>query len=134
MNDGLLRGPLTTDRGKPLTLRVLVLEPACPAAVTRARQVGESPESFARAAALSEAKLRDLAAHSGVNVEAYRYTAAPIWRIFRTGDTMFVGTFDALLEGHHSPVYRLPERVDGTLYRAFRRVIEETVAGAVRVI
>jgi antitoxin component HigA of HigAB toxin-antitoxin module len=134
MNDGLLRGPLAADRDTPLTLRVLVLDPACPAAAVRARQIGESPESFASAAALSEGKLRDLAAHSTVSVEAYRYTGTPIWRIFHTGDTMFVGTFDTLKEGHHSPVYRLPERVDGTLYRAFRRVFDDTMAAAVRVI
>jgi hypothetical protein len=34
---------------------------------------------------------------------------------------MFVGSFEQLREGHHSPVYRLPERIDGTLCRAIRR-------------
>jgi transcriptional regulator with XRE-family HTH domain len=134
LNDGLLRGPLSAQRDEPLTLRVLVLDPAGPAAARRARELGETPESFAAASALSEARLRELAEHGGVRVEAYRYRTAPIWRIIRADDTMFVGTFDALREGHSSPVYRLPARVDGTLYRAFTRVVEDTIADAERVI
>jgi hypothetical protein len=31
-------------------------------------------------------------------------------------------------------VYRIPARVDGTLYRAYRRVVEETLAGAERIV
>lgn len=134
LNDGLLRGPLSATRDVPLTLRVLVLDPGCPAAERRAREIGESPYSFAGAAALSESRLRDLADRSGITVEAYRYRTAPIWRIISADDTMFVGTFDSLKEGHSSPVYGLPARVDGTLYRAFSRVFEETLATAERVI
>jgi transcriptional regulator with XRE-family HTH domain len=132
LNDGLLRGPLTRERAMPLRLRVLVLHPGSPAAHQRARQIGETPESFAAAALLSERKIRDLAQHAGVQVEVYRYRTAPIWRIISTDDTLFVGTFDQLREGHASPVYRLPQRVDGTLYRAFRRVIEDATASAER--
>ena len=134
LNDGLLRGPLSANRDVPLTLRVLVLDPGCAAAERRAREIGESPESFAGAAALSESRLRDLADHSGASVEVYRYRTAPIWRIISADETMFVGTFDTLREGHSSPVYQLPGRVDGTLYRAFCRVFEDTLAAAERVI
>jgi hypothetical protein len=67
-------------------------------------------------------------------VELYRYRSAPIWRIISADDTLFVGTFDTLKEGHSSPVYRLPARVDGTLYRAFGRVVQETLASPERIV
>lgn len=134
LNDGLLRGPLSAERDAPLALRVLVLDPGSDAAKRRAREIGESPASFAAAAALSEARLRDLAVHTGARVEVYHYRSAPIWRIISADDTMFVGTFDTLREGHSSPVYRLPARLDGTLYRAFSKVFEETMAASERVI
>jgi transcriptional regulator with XRE-family HTH domain len=134
LNDGLLRGPLSAERDAPLVLRVLVLDPHCPAAVRRAREIGESVESFVGAAALSESRLRDLAAHAGASIMVYHYRSVPIWRIIHTDETMFVGTFDTLREGHSSPVYQLPARVDGTLYRAFCRVFEETVVASERVI
>lgn len=134
LNDGLLRGPLSATRDAALTLRVLVLDPDCPAARRRADEIGESPQSFAAAAALSEARLRDLADHSGATVEVYRYRTHPIWRVIHCDDMLFVGTFDTLKEGHSSPVYQFPARVDGTLYRAFSRVVEDTLAAAERVI
>ena len=134
LNDGLLRGPLTADRDSPLRLRVLVLDPRCPAAGQRARELGESPESFAAAAILSESRLRDLAEHTGASVEVRHYRSTPIWRIIHADDTMFVGTFDTLREGHSSPVYRIPARVDGTLYRAFCRAFEEIAATSERIV
>ena len=134
LNDGLLRGPLTRSRPVSLALRVLVLDPASPAGIRRAGELGESPESFASACDLSLSRLRELAAHDGLEVEVYRYRSAPIWRLIRADETMFAGTFDTLREGHSSPVYRLPGRVDGTLYRAFCRVIEDTVAAGERLI
>jgi transcriptional regulator with XRE-family HTH domain len=134
LNDGLLRGPLSAERAVALRLRVFVLDPHCPAGVRRAGELGESPESFAGACVLAESRLRELAGLDGLDVEVYRYRAAPIWRIIHTDDTMFVGVFDRLREGHSSPVYRLPARVDGTLYRAYCRVVEDTLDGAQRVI
>ncbi len=134
LNDGLLRGPLSATRDTPLALRVLVLDPACAAAQKRAGEIGESPQSFAAAAALSEARLRDLAGHAHISVEVYRYCTAPIWRIISADEMLFVGTFDTLREGHSSPVYQLPARVDGALYRAFSRVVEDTLTTAERVV
>lgn len=133
LNDGLLRGPLTLERTTPLLLRVLILDPGCAAARRRAGEIGESPASFAHATGLCEAKLRDLAEQSRVRVEVYRYRTTPIWRIIHAGDTLFLGTFDVSHEGHASPVYRLPQRVDGVLYRAFTRVFHEVMASAQRV-
>jgi hypothetical protein len=134
MNDGLLRGPLTIQREQPLRLRVLVLDPHCPAAETRARQIGETPATFAAACALSLEKLRDLKAIPSVQLEVYQYRQRPVWRIIHTETSMFVGTFDTLREGHHSPVYRLPHRVDGTLYRAFTTVIDQLIEDGEQVI
>lgn len=129
LNDGLLRGSLAS--GGPASLRVLMLDPASPAAAVRARQIGETPESFAATSLLALGRLRELA---GVDVEVYQYRQRPVWRIFNLGDSMFVGTFDDLREGHHSPVYRLPKRIDGALYRAFGNVIAQLLDGAERVI
>lgn len=134
LNDGLLRGPLTSSRPLPLTLRVLVLDPHCPAGTRRAQELGESPESFAAACELSRSRLAELAAHDAVTVEVHQYQTVPIWRLIHTDDTLFVGTFDVLHEGHSSPVYRLPARVDGTLYRAYCRVFEDTLNRGERVI
>lgn len=51
-----------------------------------------------------------------------------------TGASVFVGTFDALREGHHSPVYRLPRRVDGTLYRAYTAVVDQLLEDSEQII
>lgn len=134
LNDGLLRGPLTAGRPEPLRLRVLVLDPHCPAAEVRARQIGESPESFAQASLLSLEKMRDLKAVPGVELTVHQYRQRPVWRIINAGASLFVGTFDALREGHHSPVYRLPQRVDGTLYRAFAAVVDQMLDDAEQII
>ena len=134
LNDGLLRGPLTIEREEPLRLRVLVLDPQCPAAEVRAGQIGESPASFAQACTLALEKLRDLKALPSVRLTVYQYRQRPVWRIISTGASVFVGTFDALREGHHSPVYRLPHRVDGTLYRAFATVVDQLLDDAEQII
>ena len=128
MNDGLLRGPLST--GGPSTLRVLMLDPTSPAAHVRARQIGETPETFAATSQLALGRLREL---TGIEVSVYQYRQRPVWRIFDMGGSIFVGTFDDLREGHHSPIFRLPKRVDGTLYRAFGNVVEQLLDDAVRV-
>lgn len=134
MNDGLLRGPLTVERSRPLRLRVLVLDPRCPAAEARARQIGETPATFAAACMLSMEKLRDLKAIPSVQLAVYQYRQRPIWRIIHAEESMFLGTFDALREGHHSPVYRLPHRVDGTLYRAFAAVVDQLLEDGEQII
>ncbi|MBR7832798.1 hypothetical protein KDL01_05970 [Actinospica durhamensis] len=79
-------------------------------------------------------ELRDLKALPGLELEVWQYRTRPVWRIFHAGASMFVGIFDTLREGHHSPVYRLPERVDGTLYRAFSAVVEQVLDDAEQVI
>lgn len=134
MNDGLLRGPLTAERGRPLRLRVLILDPTCPAAEARAKQIGESPTTFASACMLALEKLRDLKALPSVQLAVHQYRQRPIWRIISTEAGMFVGTFDALREGHHSPVYRLPRRVDGTLYRAYSAVVDQLIEDSEQII
>jgi transcriptional regulator with XRE-family HTH domain len=134
MNDGLLRGPLTVERDRPLLLRVFVLDPRCPAAEARARQIGETPATFAAACSLSLEKLRDLKAIPSVRLQVHQYRQRPVWRIIHAGASMFVGTFDELREGHHSPVYRLPRRVDGTLYRAFAAVVDQLLEDGEQII
>ena len=134
MNDGLLRGPLTIERTRPLRLRVFVLDPHCTAAEVRARQIGETPGTFAAACSLSLEKMRDLKAIPSVQLAVYQYRQRPIWRIIHAETGMFVGTFDALREGHHSPVYRLPRRVDGTLYRAFAAVVDQLLEDGEQII
>lgn len=81
---------------------------------------------------LAEHKLTELAATTGVVLEAYRYSTLPTWRIIALDDTMFVSTFDTEWEGHASPIYRIDIVTGGALYRGFHRMFHEMTATAER--
>ncbi|WP_330301584.1 MULTISPECIES: helix-turn-helix domain-containing protein [unclassified Streptomyces] len=133
LNDSLLRACLPREQGgKGLRVRVLLLDPDSDALIQRAAEVGESAESLAGGVRLAEARLRELADSSDIQV--YRYRMLPTWRLIRTDSTMFVSAFDAGWEGHESATYKVMETPHGPLYRGFRRMFEAVVDGAERTV
>jgi len=134
LNDSLLRTVLTSSRAAPLAIRVLIVDAASDAAIRRAREIGESQESFASGIRLAEHKLAELAERPGIALTAYRYATLPVWRIIATDGTTFVSTFDEDWEGHASPVYRIDIGTGGALHRGFRRMFNEFAATAERFI
>ncbi|MDH2389040.1 MULTISPECIES: helix-turn-helix domain-containing protein [Streptomyces] len=133
LNDSLLRACLARDGGgRPLRVRVLLLDPASPLLSQRAAEIGESAESLAGGVKLAEARLRELS--GACDIEVYRYAMLPTWRIIRTDSTMFVGAFDAGWEGHESATYKVMETSHGPLYRGFRRMFEAVLEGAERTV
>lgn len=133
LNDSLLRACLPREQGgKGLRVRVLLLDPDSDALIQRAAEVGEFAESLAGGVRLAEARLRELADSSDIQV--YRYRMLPTWRLIRTDSTMFVSAFDAGWEGHESATYKVMETPHGPLYRGFRRMFEAVVDGAERTV
>jgi transcriptional regulator with XRE-family HTH domain len=133
LNDSLLRACLPRDQGgKGLRIRVLLLDPDSDALDRRAAEIGESSESLAGGVRLAEARLRELAASS--EIEVYRYRMLPTWRLIRTDSTMFVSAFDAGWEGHESATYKVMETPHGPLFRGFRRMFDAIVDGAQRTV
>ncbi len=63
LSDSLLRGTLA-DRKDDVRVRVLLLDPDAPAAVARAREIGESPEGFTAGIRMSVALLAELSSIS----------------------------------------------------------------------
>ncbi|MBF6050732.1 transcriptional regulator [Streptomyces eurocidicus] len=132
LNGSLLRDAVAGGAGAPRRLRLLLLDPAAPALVRRAAEIGESPASLADGVRLAEARLRELA---GVcDVQVYRYRMLPTWRIIRLDTTMFVSAFDAGWEGHESAVYKVVETPHGPLYRGCRRMFEALVEDGERTV
>jgi transcriptional regulator with XRE-family HTH domain len=133
LNDSLLRACLPRDQGgKGLRIRVLLLDPDSDVLDRRAAEIGESSESLAGGVRLAEARLRELAASS--EIEVYRYRMLPTWRLIRTDSTMFVSAFDAGWEGHESATYKVMETPHGPLFRGFRRMFDAIVDGAQRTV
>jgi transcriptional regulator with XRE-family HTH domain len=133
LNDSLLRACLPRDQGgKGLRIRVLLLDPDSDVLDRRAAEIGESSESLAGGVRLAEARLRELAAWS--EIEVYRYRMLPTWRLIRTDSTMFVSAFDAGWEGHESATYKVMETPHGPLFRGFRRMFDAIVDGAERTV
>jgi transcriptional regulator with XRE-family HTH domain len=133
LNDSLLRACLPRDQGgKGLRIRVLLLDPDSDVLDRRAAEIGESSESLAGGVRLAEARLRELAASS--EIEVYRYRMLPTWRLIRTDSTMFVSAFDAGWEGHESATYKVMETPHGPLFRGFRRMFNAIVDGAERTV
>lgn len=129
LNDSVLRTHLARD---DVRVRVLLLDPEAPAAVQRAAEIGESPETLAAGIRLAEARLRELA--EVCDVAVYRYAMLPTWRLIRADDTMFVGAFDAGWEGHESATYKVVATAHGPLFRGHRRMFEAMVTGARRTV
>ncbi|MGW1503764.1 helix-turn-helix domain-containing protein [Streptomyces mirabilis] len=133
LNDSLLRACLPRDQGgKGLRIRVLLLDPDSNVLDRRAAEIGESSESLAGGVRLAEARLRELASSS--EIEVYRYRMLPTWRLIRTDSTMFVSAFDAGWEGHESATYKVMETPHGPLFRGFRRMFDAIVDGAQRTV
>ncbi|KAA2246467.1 helix-turn-helix transcriptional regulator [Solihabitans fulvus] len=130
MSGSLLRSTVTA---KPVQLRVLLLDPDSSAASHRAAEIGEADESFRSGIDLSVVKLRELAA-TGVQVQAWLYSATPIWRSIALDDMLFVSTFTGTREGHRSAMYQIAPSPHGTLHHGIRRVWDELLSQATRVI
>ncbi|QKV95062.1 helix-turn-helix domain-containing protein [Streptomyces sp. NA02950] len=133
LNDSLLRSSLTGSEGREAPrVRVLLLDPESPALALRAREIGESAESLAGGVKLTEARLRELS--STCDLQVYRYSMHPTWRIIRLDDTMFVSAFDAGWEGHASATYKVMETPQGPLYRGFQRMFASIVETGIRTV
>ncbi|WP_409062048.1 helix-turn-helix domain-containing protein [Streptomyces sp. SYP-A7185] len=133
LNDSLLRNCLQPAQGrKDRRIRVALLDPDSDALIRRAAEIGESTESLSGGVRLTEAKLRELAAVSDVQV--YRYRMLPTWRFIRIDSTMFVSAFDAGWEGHESATYKLMETPHGPLFRGFRRMFEAVIDSGCRAV
>jgi transcriptional regulator with XRE-family HTH domain len=125
LNDSLLR-PALLARKSPLQVRVLLLNPDCPAAQIRAGEIGESPESFSAGIRLALARLREVSAtNEAVDLTVKIYDRLPVWRLIRLDDVMYVSAFDAAWEGHESAVYEVPNTPRGAFWAGHRRGFED---------
>lgn len=124
LNDSLLHGPLVR-RASPVRVRVLLLCPDAESASIRAAEIGESTESFTAGIRMSLARLRDLARHGHVDLEARVYTSLPTWRMLSFDDALYLGTFGPHSEGHRSSVYKLTAAADGVLHGGFHRYFDD---------
>jgi hypothetical protein len=123
--DSLLRGPLIERRYASVRVRVLLLDPAAPAAARRAAEIGESAESFAAGIRDTLSLLADLAAVRQVDLRASVYREAPTWRMISLDRTLYLSAFGANREGHRSDVYKLGAASEGVLHRGFVRHFED---------
>lgn len=124
LNDSLLRGPLAA-RDTHLKLRVLLLDPDCAAAGSRAEEIAEAPASFAAGIRLSLARLAELDEHPHLHTEVRLYEELPTWRIIGFDDVLYLSAFGASHEGHRSGVYKLTAAEDGVLHAGFRRHFDD---------
>lgn len=133
LNDSLLRACLPRDQGgKGLRVRIALLDPDSDALAQRAAEIGESAESLASGVRLAEARLRELA--DSCDIEVYRYSMLPTWRLIRTDSTMFVSAFDAGWEGHESATYKVMATPHGPLFRGFRRMFDAVIGSGQRTV
>ena len=133
LNDSLLRQAITSSGTREV--RALLLDPDSPAAHRRAREIGESPESFISGVRLSVARLTELAEHTDVTVEVHLYDLLPTWRVISLDETMFVSAFGEDSEGHLSPMYKITTSAySGALHRGFRRFVGELRRTARRIV
>lgn len=128
LNDSLLRDTISP----AARLRVLVMDPDSDAAGQRSYEIGESIESFSAGIKLSIARMKELAAN-GLAIEVYTYDQAPVRRIIKLDDTLFISAFTPLSEGHASPTHRIDPNRHGVLHHAFVRTLEQAVNGASRI-
>jgi transcriptional regulator with XRE-family HTH domain len=125
LNDSLLR-PALLARESPLRVRVLLLDPDCPAAQIRAGEIEESPESFSAGIRLALSRLREVAAtNQTVDLTVKLYDRLPIWRLIRLDGVVYVSAFDAAWEGHESAVYEIPHTPRGAFWAGHRRGFED---------
>lgn len=131
MKDSLLR-PAFSEMPRPVTARVLLLDPDSDAAAARAGEISESVDGFTAGIRMSIARLRELSAVADVQV--WLYQALPIWRLFGLDDTLYVSSFTASWEGHESPTYKISPGAGGALYSGFSRTFTDVLAHAERVV
>jgi hypothetical protein len=131
LNNALLRASIT-DR-PDARLRVLLLDPECPAVAVRAREIGESADQMAGGIRTTEAGLRALAGH-GAAIELYWYRTLPVWRVLAIDDTLYVSSFDANWEGHESEITKVAPSPRGAIYRGMVRMMGELFRTAERAI
>ncbi|MGI5217841.1 helix-turn-helix domain-containing protein [Nocardia sp. CA-290969] len=132
LKDSLLRGAIPTGA----RLRTLLLNPDSDAAAYRAKEIGESAESFTAGIRLSISRLRELSV-AGRQVEVYLYDHVPVWRIISIdgpSGILFVSAFTDQREAHSCPTQRIEPNPRGILHHAFRRTLEHTVTTAHRVV
>lgn len=127
LNDSLLRRAVTGGVApRPQLVRAMLIDPDAPVAERRAREIGESVDSFASGVRLAIARLRELAEVSDATVEVHLYNLLPTWRVISLDSTMFVSAFGESTEGHSSPMYRIGSTAyGGALHRGFLRFIGE---------
>lgn len=130
MKDSLLR-PAFTDAAGGVAARVLLLDPDCESAATRAAEIGESVEGFTTGIRMSIARLRELSDIADVQVWLYR--ALPVWRVLGLDDILYVSSFTDSWEGHESPTYKISPGAGGALYGGFRRTFTDLLSQAQRV-
>lgn len=125
LNDSLLR-PALLARNYPLRVRVLLLDPDCPAAEVRAGEIGESPDSFSAGIRLALARLGEVvASNEAVDLVVKLYDRLPVWRLIRLDDVMYVSVFGAAWEGHESAVYEIPHTPRGAFWAGHQRGFED---------
>lgn len=133
LNDSLLRSSLARPDGQQAPqVRVLLLDPESSALAIRAAEIGESAESLASGVKLAETRLREL--ESVCDLQVYRYSMHPTWRVIRLDSTIFVSAFDVGWEGHESAAYKVMETPNGPLYRGFQRMFESMIEAGVRTV
>lgn len=133
LNDSMLR-PSLVGRAEPLRLRVLLLDPTCPAAERRAAEIGESPAAFASGIRLALDLLRELAVLPHLDVRVWLYCRLPVWRLIRVDDVMFVSAFSERWEGHESAVYQIPRTDRGAFWEGHVRGFLDVLESAEQVI
>jgi transcriptional regulator with XRE-family HTH domain len=133
LNDSLLREALAAPREETVNLRVLLLDPDCAAAVTRAEEIGESPASFAAGIRMALARIEELATLPHLDITAAVYTTLPVWRIIALDSTIYLSVFDHAVEGHQSSLYKItgPENL---LHAGFSRQFADQWGTARRVL
>jgi hypothetical protein len=62
---------------------------------------------------------------NGVQIEAREYTRAPIFRILRIDDVMYVSGFVPGIEGRDFPIVRLVRSSDRSMFALFERHFED---------
>lgn len=124
LNDSLLRLPLT-QRSDQVRVRVLLLDPDAPAAVIRAREIGEPADSFLAGIRLSIARLAEFTSLPYVEIQVALYSELPTWRIIRADNVLYLSAFSNWGEGHRSGMYKLTAAANGVLHAGFVRHFDD---------
>ena len=122
LKDAILRS--ATDRPQdPPNTRVLILNPKSGFAEQRAREIGETTVVMRRGI---ESTIRTILAlkENSPRWDIRLYANAPIWRIIRIDDDLFVSTYPLKQDGHRSLMYHIHNGPQLSLYPSFARYFE----------